>query len=91
MKDDPTDSHKVEATKKKLDEYTAAVGEDQIQKEKHNEVMNDDTRGDPIAVDEPNAPEPETLVCAPGSSSDIRIPSPARPEDPIEPLVDNGI
>jgi hypothetical protein len=52
--------------------------------------MNGDTRGDPIAVDQPDAPEPETLVCAPGSSSDIRIPSPARPEIPIEPLVDNS-
>ena len=90
MKDDPRDSHRVEVTKKKLDEYTAAVGEVQIQNEKHDEVMNDDTRGDPIAVDEPDAPEPETLVCAPGSSSDKRIPSPARPEIPVEPLVHNN-
>ena len=90
MKDDPRDSHRVEATKKKLDEYTAAVSEDQIQNEKHDEVMNDDTRGDPIAVDGPDAPEPEPFACAPGSSSDIRIPSPARPEVPIEPLVDNS-
>ena len=90
MNDDPRDSHRVEASKKKLDEYIAAIGDEQIQNEKHNEVMNDDTRGDPIAVDEPDAPEPETLVCAPGSSSDIRIPKPTRPEIPIEPLVDNG-
>ena len=90
MKADPRDSHRVKASKKKLDEYTAAIGDEQIQNKKHNEVMNDDTRGDPIAVDQPDAPEPETLACAPGSSSDIRIPSPARPESPIEPLVDNG-
>ena len=62
MKDDPTDSHRVESLKKKLDEYTAAIGDEQIQNEKHNEMMNDDTRGDLIAVDEPDAPEPETLV-----------------------------
>ena len=82
MKDDPRDSHRVEASKNKLDGYTAAIGDEQIQNEKHNEVMNDDTRGDPIAVDEPDAPEPETLLCAPGSSSDIHIPSPCQTGDP---------